>query len=861
MWALLGAFPDNLALSATNDTARREFEAGYRALQDAREVGRISHDFALWVRLSKLRMSKRGSPTPDGYDELAEKVIEAASRLHQHPGPLDREQLHAKVLMETAFDSLERYGKAKQESGLVDYVDMLSEAFSLLGHDDVLADFRSRVDCLVIDEFQDTNPIQFGLLWALQRAGIPTVVVGDLKQAIMGFQGADPRLMQALADRNKENVENLDSNWRTQPALMPFINAVGSALFNAKYTELTPRAKKGYQKPLEVIECPKRPPRGKRANEVRAAYMAERLNDMLNDPTQCVRDRHTNERRRLRGGDIAILCPTNKMLSQYADTLRASGVRCRLTGKGWFSSAVVQLAWHALEYVANPRDSHAALYLAVTELGAHTMETALKRLVDGQLLEEPVLDRLAPLATETSDMTAEAVIAQVIDALDLYGNIAAWPDAAQARADLLRFEAEGKDFVAANSEALASAGIHGSGIKTFLAWIIHRSEGKEFDMRPSARVIDNDAVELVTWHRSKGREWPIVAVCGWEDEIRASLPDLSVSYEDFNDLDGLLDGARMTYSPAFEAPETRDKFKAPLMEEAREEARRLIYVAMTRPREKLILEWPSHRDGKDGETLYSEFRDATGIELSDKGLSVGGADFPARRSIATNAFPDDFDPDAMKAEDPLPEFGRRALQTVEPALNQVELLPDSRSPSLHAGQIAGHAETKGEIETISYAGGVDIDVAMEATELGTDLHACFEIGNAVPRDRLRPLINELIDDVTLDEALAIATTFDEWVSSSFPGGEISREVPVLYLDDAGSVVSGFIDLVVETADGFWIIDHKSDRVTDTDAGFESYAPQLEGYADGLRKARADKPILGIALNWIRLGTVSSLALM
>ena len=55
-----------------------------------------------------------------------------------------------------------------------------------------------RVDCLVIDEFQDTNPLQFSLLWLLQKVGIPTLIVGDLKQAIMGFQGADPRLMERL---------------------------------------------------------------------------------------------------------------------------------------------------------------------------------------------------------------------------------------------------------------------------------------------------------------------------------------------------------------------------------------------------------------------------------------------------------------------------------------------------------------------------------------------------------------------------------------------------------------------------------------------------------------------------------------
>lgn len=531
-------------------------------------------------------------------------------------------------------------------------------------------------------------------------------------------------------------------------------------------------------------------------------------------------------------------------------------MRCRLAGNGWFSSSVVQLIWHALEYAANPSDRHAALYLTITELGTHTLESALKILVDGQSLEDPVLDGLTPLSEDMSDMTINTVVARVIDALDLYGDIAARPDAAQARADLLRFEAEAQHFVTANPEALASAGIYGSGIKTFLAWLAHRSEDKEFDARPSARVIDNDAVELTTWHKSKGREWPVVAVCGWETKLRTSLPHLSVTYEDFSDLDGLLAGARVIYSPAFEAAETQDKFKAPLMDEAREEARRLIYVAMTRAREKLILEWPSHLDGKDTETFYSEFRDATGIQLSDGGVTLGGATFTARRSIAANMFSDGFDPDESEVEEPVPDFGRRVLRPAAAVLDPARMISDSRSPSMHEGQTSKGSEKPCDIETISYADGVEIDLAMEATELGTDLHTCFEIGGAVPRDRLRPLISELIDDATLDRVLVNVEAFDDWLSSSFPSGDISREVPILYTDDAGSVVSGFIDLVVETDDGFWIIDHKSDRVTDTDAGFETYASQLLDYANGFRKARTNKPIFGVALNWIRLGMLS-----
>jgi ATP-dependent helicase/nuclease subunit A len=858
--ALLAAFPDSLADEATNNKAVKEFEAGFRALQDARDAGRLSKDFALWSRLSKLRMSKRGAPTPDGYDHLAEIVIEAASRLHEHPGPRDREQQHAQILIETAFESLERYREEKKKSGLVDYVDMLAEAYGLLDRDDVLEDLRSRVDCLVIDEFQDTNPIQFALLWALQRAGVPTVVVGDLKQAIMGFQGADPRLMQALAENNKTNVENLDSNWRSQPTLMPFINAVGTGLFGAKYTALTPCAATGYQKPLEVIEYPKRPPRGRRPHEVRAARLAERLKEMLDDPKQYVRDRHTDKKRRLRGDDIAILCPTNKMMAQYAGILRATGIRCHLPENGWLSGPVVQLMWHALEYVANPDDRHAALCLSVTALGSHTLESALKKLSIGEILDDPVLDELTPLANVIENLTVDTGASHIIDALDLYGKIASWPDATQTRADLLRFETEATQFVNANPEALASAGIFGSGIKTFLAWLTHRSEDKEFDARPSARVIDTDAVELVTWHQSKGREWPVVAVCGWENEIKVRFPNLAVNYDDFDNLDGLLDGARVSYSPAFEAPETQDKFKVPLMENAREEARRLIYVAMTRAREKLIIEWPSHRDDKDGETLYSEFRDSTGIQLSDEGVLVGEEEFTARRMIAPNVFPEDFDPDSINVMEPVPPFGRRALLIPVLSKDPVPLIPDSRSPSLHEEGASKVERSTHIIETVSYADAVMIDVEMEPMELGTNLHMCFEVGTSVSRERLRPLINELIDDSTLDRVLANAAAFEEWFSSTYAHANTSRETPLLFIDANGSVVSGLIDLVVETDNGFWIIDHKSDRVTNTEAGFEQYAAQLEDYAQGLGKAHPEKPVLGIAINWIRLGQLSCSAL-
>ena len=84
---------------------------------------------------------------------------------------------------------------------------------------------------------------------------------------------------------------------------------------------------------------------------------------------------------------------------------------------------------------------------------------------------------------------------------------------------------------------------------------------------------------------------------------------------------------------------------------------------------------------------------------------------------------------------------------------------------------------------------------------------------------------------------------------------LEREVPILFLDEKGSVVNGFIDLLVETEQGFWIIDHKSDRVEDPEEKFNHYLPQLRCYAKAVAKARPDKPVLGVAINWIVRGEV------
>ena len=848
--ALLSAFPESLAQEyGTNATALKELQRDYRNLHNARNSNALETDWKLWKELRSLRKTKRGAPMPDGYDELADVVIEAADALPSHPGPLTHAISHVEALLAAGQDVLVHYAQAKREAGLVDYSDMIAMAGEVLrDRPDVLDTLVKRIDCLVVDEFQDTNPLQFSLLWQLKEAGVPTVIVGDLKQAIMGFQGADPRLFDALVQQNMEASEPLTRNWRSQPRLMEFINAVSPGLFGETYVSLDPQGSNSELAPLEVVFYSKKAKKGQHA--IRAAFVGQRLQDLLEDKEQQVVDRRTKERRRLRGGDMAVLCPTHNMLADYATVLRSQGLRVRIQEDGWYSSRVVQIIWHALAYVANPTDRHAALYLAVTELGSLGLDEALHQLMEDSLISEPLLKKLDHLAPGVADRTIYALVADTISALRLFDVVALWPDGEQARANILRLQAEAGEFMDANREALANGGFHGSGVQSFLAWLDAKVEQKDKNNQPDPRVIDEDAIELVTWHSSKGREWPVVAVCGMDRKIGAKLPKMALGYSSFDDLSQLLGNAQIEHSPEFAAPETNDKFLADLEVATEIEARRLLYVAMTRARDKLVFEWPSYLAGKNGLTYWSILTDEVGLSLSDDALTVGEAVFPCIVTEGDSELPEDLDLEGKVMATLLPTIGRRAISLG----GMVDTLtPDSVTPSQI--QVRNTVGSESKLEIVQYSDGLEIDNDLTGMELGRFLHRCFEVLGTNPSlaERLLSITGVELNEKSVESIVNGVSRFEVWLGEYFSIKSVARELPLLALDENNSVVSGTADLVVETDDGIWIIDHKSDQVGDPVESFINYKPQLESYASSL--SNTGKQVLGTGINWIRRGEV------
>ena len=175
-----------------------------------------------WVKLSNEQPTKRSQPS-------AEPVGDIASRYEQHPGLHADIQEWTRRLFELAARALTTYQTLKAERGLMDFVDQEHQVLRLLDLPAVSDSIEQELDLLLVDEFQDTSPIQLALFLKLATLAKECIWVGDIKQAIYGFRGTDPDLMNAVVSQLEHSgnaTEILPSSWRSRPPLVELVNAL-----------------------------------------------------------------------------------------------------------------------------------------------------------------------------------------------------------------------------------------------------------------------------------------------------------------------------------------------------------------------------------------------------------------------------------------------------------------------------------------------------------------------------------------------------------------------------------------------------------------------------------------------------------
>lgn len=802
---------------------------------------RLDWDWKLWASLQfddNLKKIRDKHPR----SELADSIWNAAEKLSVHPGPLNDALTHIECLINGVLETLAAYQHTKDQAGLVDYGDMVHLANDMLeANPEWLDEIAGDYDCLIIDEFQDTNPLQYALLRRFQASSKYTLIVGDLKQSIMGFQGSDSRLFAELLNDGEKTpgvVKELDSNWRSTPELMDFINGMGTALFGTKYQELDPKA--GYKSDLPAVQVLRFSKDdwnlNANAKSSKPGFTAEgnialanHIKELLGSGSQ-ITDRHSGQKRPILGSDIAVLARGHSRLGKFAEALRNVGVEVQIQQPGFLACESVQWVLSALQALNNRRDHYAWLDLLTSPLiGGQSTERLSELLASYDpktALEHSLKNLLEPLGNSLRKQPVKNQLLTIIEEARLFETLNSHPQGLQYRANLIKLIGLAEEFEVLQPETLNAMGIAGKNASTFPVWL---NENKDsIDEQPTADPQAEDAVVLKTWHSSKGLEWPVVMVLDAEKASGPRFPSISMAYP-AGGIDTMLQQSFVQILPQFDDKATKERFTELLGGEQTETDKNLYYVALTRAREQLIL--PSWEVFKDGSMLtYLEPILGAKTELGD----------------STRYKENQMTPTAAKLNDSGGEITQR-IGLLSMANDEPKKLKQTISPSLDKGRDLKEVPPT---ELTSYSPALNLDAFKEipANEVGAWVHRLYQVYFLQPEllDRamaMKPgcVVNGSIKQHLIDHLKGLK---QHALGPTMGVQSCLCELPITSKNVKGQVVSGVIDLLLETSSGRWLVDHKTDGRTAS----AKYWSQLNFYA-----SNGEGEPARLVINWSKFG--------
>ena len=524
-----------------------------------------------------------------------------------------------------------RVGHLKRQGGTFGFSDLLQRLHQALAgpQGEVLrARILAQFPVALVDEFQDTSPVQYQVLDQLYRvqANDPSsalLLIGDPKQSIYAFRGADIASYLAARKATEGRHYVLDTNFRSSQALVQAVNHWFShaeqnyplkafryahwergALHNplpfqavqAKGRDEAFQTSEGPQAALQLRFDPELRRETESRNQF-AALCAEQVVQWLNDPDSGFVNAAEQSFQLLQPADIAILVRNIKEAQAVRRQLRQRGVASvYLSDKdSVFSSQEARDLWYWLQAVANPSDSRLLRAAWATRL----MDLSMK---DLQTLasQDDAFDARALVMRELHQVWLNqgvlAMLRQSLHRFDLPSHWLGQPDGERRLTNFLHM-----------AELLQEASVTLEGEQALLSWLADHLHGEGAQSEEQVLRLESDAdlVKVITIHKSKGLEFPIVCLpfaCSYRKQDRGNT-----RYVKQEDLSGQGANVLLNYS-------TEDL--AQINEQRLREDIRLLYVAMTRPRHVLWMGFSLLTKGTAKECH---------IEEGAAGYLVGGA--------------------------------------------------------------------------------------------------------------------------------------------------------------------------------------------------------------------------------------------
>jgi len=822
------------------------------------------------------------------------------------------------LIFKIARECMTAFTEYKRQHGLVDYTDMETRFLELLNLPEVQVEIKQTIKLVMVDEFQDSNPIQLSIFMKLAEIVDQSIWVGDPKQAIYGFNGSDPvlvsNLLKVFYRQNDQNLklQLLKNSWRSRADLVNLTNRMFEVCLEDQSSPVMIRKndilgdetsiqswiaeKFGTKEEITLSASdtiglipvrndnkegfsPDAPQLALShwhfTNDFDNArsvnnfyyYLASTIKDLL-DKNLPVYDKSIRKIRPMVPADIAVLCRQNDEAKAIASELMKNNLEVAASVDGLSNTAEFRLLVNILNVIADPSNSLAVteILLLINKDNALTAESVIEKRLDflsggpAQSKEaareyheyvskwgkdDPFILKLELFVQNSGHLSVPELIEKALAELELTKHISTWGNAEQRKANmqqLILYAHNYDDYCVKLNLASSLAG--------FVQWLKQDNEKNN-----QAATGNLYAVNVLTYHKAKGLEWPCVILTSLgKDQDRKSLEKIffktSVKMSTALDIENPLNNRYLNFSfwpfgakgniMGFEA----DIKNSEAFKEAEtvnlQETKRLLYVGMTRARDYLTTtsflknkyKWFNLANDHNGKWSLEEVVKtipADGpFDLFEQGIQVNYQEIADERT----EFSFDYGAPIYKPGSFFPKDGMKTQHD-----------PKYISPSKLKGNTDVNVTLIHDFAHRIKTGNIDNEAAM-----GNCLHDILYIWPDAPDEKRISAILERHHLAGQLDRVDILRAMEQWAQylQSLTPVNIHREVPLqMVLEE--KVYMGSADLVLEFDDHLVLIDYKSypgslTEVTNPQgkhfAGI--YAGQLNAYSEILESAIGKK---------------------
>ena len=755
----------------------------------------------------------------------------------------------------------------RRKAGILQFHDLLVLSKDLVTTREVVRrDLQRRYRYILVDEFQDTDPLQLELVLALGR-DIDTgrivpgrlFFVGDPMQSIYRFRGADLSSYHGTRMLLGETAPvRLTTNFRSVPGVLEFVNAAFGRLVAAPSSAAdgAPDAGPGSgcggeeASPLVQLDAVRNPLPGRLpvvvigAGDEKLSARARRERESADVATIIAEAvgggwpvEVDGEIRTARYGDVAVLVPTRSGLGELESAFEAAGIEFRFG-----ESSLVYASNEVRDFLALVRavddrgdDRDVIAALRTPAFGCSDRDLVEHRALGGSWrLEDAVLEGHAVAGSETvtaalSELGELSELARLLGVVELL-------EAIVSRRKLRQLLAAGRhpnealrrlEFVLERARGFVDAG--GSSLGELLIFMEQESAIGLRRADAALGLGDLDAVRVLTVHGAKGLEFPLVVLAELGGPPRAATRGPAVLRGPDGRLELSIGQNRAT--SGFAAIRDAEA------EESRREALRLCYVAATRARDHLVISL-YHRPVPGGERSLAQLLAAVvpdGMQTGPGGGPLPGAPLQGRFVLAAPLAIDE-----RAYERFVSDRGLLLERISTPTSVVATALESVRSPTARRSRRTGDVAAGGFADDAD-EDGVSWRRARAASKVGRAVHSVLQRidlqrgTDLVDLARRTAILERCAEDADEVAALVKSALAAPVVRAAACSPTLHREVPVA-LPVPGGILEGVVDLCFSTPEGLVGVDYKTDLLRGADEvseHTERYRLQVGAYAYAL----------------------------